>query len=184
MQHGGTRFLETERLILRPFHIEDAPQVFENWASDPEVTEFLTWPTHRSLEQSLAFIQMNVEHYAEPEHYEWALYHIQDRQVIGSLGAMNFQPATRCIELGYALSRAYWGKGYATEAVRAVIRYLFDEVGMLRIQAKHDPANMASGAVMRKCGMLHEGTLRQAIRSNRGITDAELYAILQEDRPS
>ena len=68
------------------------------------------------------------------------------------------------------------------EALAAVMGYLFEEVGMQRIEAGHDPKNPASGAVLRKCGMQYEGTLRCRIRSNQGITDVAWYSLLKEER--
>lgn len=181
MQHKGTLRLETERLILRAFRAEDAAEMFKNWAGDAEATLYVSWPPHQEEAQSLAFIQQHLEQYKDPSHYEWAIYHKESAQVIGSLGAMQPNERTGCVELGYIISRPFWGQGITTEAARAVIRFLFEQVGVLRIQAKFDPQNAASGQVMRKCGMQYEGRLRRAICSNLGITDAHIYAILRED---
>jgi len=85
------------------------------------------------------------------------------------------------MEVGYALSRKHWGQGVMTEAFTAVIRYLFEEVGVLRVSSRHDPNNPASGKVMQKCGLKYEGTLRQSDWNNQGICDAAHYSILRHE---
>ena len=84
-------------------------------------------------------------------------------------------------EIGYCIGRTWWHKGIVSEALTAVIHYLFAEVGMNRISARHDPNNPHSGGVMRKCGMTYEGTTRSSDRNNQGICDAALYAILRSE---
>ena len=82
------------------------------------------------------------------------------------------------MRVGYCLGSKWWGQGIMTEALSAIIRFLFEEVGANRIEARHDPANPASGEVMKKCGMRYEVTLRQAAWSNAGIYDTAIYSIL------
>ena len=83
--------------------------------------------------------------------------------------------------MGYCMGRTHWGKGIMTEALTALIDFFFTEVGVNRIEADHDPNNPASGRVMEKSGMIYEGTLRQAGRSNQGIIDVSRWAILRQD---
>ena len=85
------------------------------------------------------------------------------------------------MELGYCIGKRWWGRGLMTEAVRAVVGYLFAEVGVRRVCAQHDTENPASGAVMRKAGMTKDGVLRQGGRNNRGIVDTAVYSILREE---
>jgi ribosomal-protein-alanine N-acetyltransferase len=83
--------------------------------------------------------------------------------------------------LGYCIGKEWWHLGIMTEALGSVIKYLFEEVGMNRIEARHDTNNPNSGKVMLKCGMKYEGTMRQADMNNQGLSDCSLYAILAED---
>lgn len=83
--------------------------------------------------------------------------------------------------IGYCLSRAFWHKGVMTEAFSEVIRFLFEEVGALRIGACHDPQNPHSGGVMKKCGLTYEGTRRQWGKNNQGICDEVWYSILRAE---
>ena len=182
MKHGGTKRLETERLILRRFTIGDAPQMYANWASDPVVTEFLTWPPHSSEEVSRQVLDSWVEGYARPDAYNWALELKENGEVIGSLSVVRADDDIGELELGWCMSRAHWGRGLMPEAAKAVVDYQFNEVGANRVCAKHDVNNPKSGRVMQKIGMRPEGVLRQAGRNNRGVVDLAVYALLASDR--
>ena len=181
MNHLGTKQLETRRLILRRFTPEDAQAMFSHWASDPEVTKYLTWLTHSSVEVSARIIADWVSHYGEPNYYQWAIVPKELGHPIGSIAVVHADDRVGKAEVGYCIGRNWWHQGYVSEALRVVIRFLMDEVGAGRVEARHDPHNPHSGGVMRKCGMTYEGTLRQADRNNQGICDACIYAILKSD---
>lgn len=83
--------------------------------------------------------------------------------------------------IGYCIGRRWWHQGITSEAFAAVIRYFFETVGAGRVEARHDVNNPHSGGVMRKCGLKHEGTLRQSGRNNQGICDEAWYGILREE---
>ena len=182
MQHKGTCTIETERLILRRFQMEDAAAMHRNWASDPEVTKFLTWPPHASEDVSRYVLGLWVPAYEKADYYQWAIVLKELGEPIGSIAVVKQSDSTQMAHIGYALGRAWWRRGIMTEALRAVMDYLFDEVGFSRIEAMHDPNNPHSGGVMKKCGMKYEGTLRKADRNNQGICDACYYALLAEER--
>ena len=181
MEHKGTKTIETERLVLRPFKADDAEPMYRNWASDPEVTKYLTWPTHRSTEESKQVIADWTEQLKDPAFYQWAIELKEIEEPIGSISVIWIREDIAACEVGYCLSERFWGKGIMPEALAEVIRFLFEEVGMNRIQATHDARNPNSGRVMEKCGMLYEGTMRQASRNNQGIDDSVVRAILKED---
>ena len=84
--------------------------------------------------------------------------------------------------IGYCIGKQWWHQGITSEALNGVIDFLFDQVGVRRVDAKHDPRNPHSGGVMRKCGMQYEGTMRKSDINNQGFCDASWYAILAEDR--
>lgn len=181
MKHLGTKTLETDRLILRPFRAEDAKAMYENWASDPEVTKFLSWPTYKSIDDAHAILKIWLESYEKPDFYQWAIILREQDQPIGSISVVNSDDRVDMAEIGYCIGKTWWGCGIMPEAVKAVMAYLFEKVGVLRLEVGHDPENPASGAVIRKCGFRYEGTLRRRIRSNRGITDVAWYSMLQEE---
>ena len=182
MKHLGTKNLETQRLILRPFLRSDTRAMYDNWAKDPEVTKFLSWPAYKSIGDAHKILDIWVESYQEPNFYQWAIVLKELGQPIGSISVVNSDDRVDMAEIGYCIGRNWWGKGIMPEALKAVMDYLFEDVGMQRIEAGHDPENLASGAVLRKCGLQYEGTLRRRIRSNRGITDVAWYSMLKEER--
>ena len=183
MNHQGTKRLETERLVLRPATIEDAGAMFRNWGSDPEVTKYLTWPTHTGEDVSAMVLTDWVKRYAEPDCYIWMIELKALGEPIGSISVVNAKDEkVQSAEVGYCIGRNWWHQGITSEAMRRVMDYLFDEVGVQRIEARHDPRNPHSGDVMRKCGMRYEGTHRQADWNNQGICDAAYYAMLVEER--
>ena len=180
MNHTGTVTLKTPRLTLRPFTPDDAQDMFTNWASDPEVTKFLTWPTHTTMEVSQWVCNDWVSHYVELDYYQWAI--VYDGHAIGSIAVVEHDDRVGKAHIGYALSRKMWHMGIMTEALQAVMDHLFDEVGYQRLEARHDPRNPHSGGVMKKCGMKYEGTLRRSDVNNQGLCDACWYSILDDER--
>lgn len=184
LMHKGTQKLETLRLILRKAMLEDAQAMYENWASDPEVTKFLTWPAYSSVDVAKERMKIWAEGYGSNEYYQWMIVPKDLNQPIGSISVVSMDDQTQKAEIGYCIGRRWWHQGIMSEALRAVIDFLFDEVGMNRIEAKHDPNNPHSGGVMRKCGMKYEGISRQSSRNNQGICDTACYSILKSEHSS
>lgn len=182
MKHLGTKQIETQRLLLRPFTLEDATAMYHNWASDPVVTKFLMWPTHASEEVSRMVLSDWVSHYGEESYYQWAIVPRDFGQPIGSIAAVHIHDRVGKAEVGYCIGKKWWHQGIMTEALGAVIDFFFEDVGANRVEACHDPNNSHSGAVMAKCGMTYEGTHRQASFNNQGLCDLSWYAILASDR--
>ena len=182
MKHVGTQVIETERLILRPVVREDAATMHRNWTGDPEVTKYLTWPTHASVDVTEGFAEYLLQCYQDPKNYGWCIV-LKDEspEPIGMISVVDMNEAAESVHIGYCLGRKWWGRGVMTEALGAVIDFAFNTLGANRVDARHDPRNPASGAVMRKCGMVYEGTHRQSDRNNQGICDAAWYSILKAD---
>lgn len=181
LKHKGTITIETHRLILRRAKIEDAEVMFNNWANDPEVTKYLTWPPHGNVEVTKKVIESWVAEYEKDDYYQWMIVLKETQQPIGSLMVSTVGRA-QTAHIGYCIGKAWWHQGIMSEALKAVIDFLFDEVGYHRVESMHDPNNPNSGKVMAKCGMKYEGTHRQADRNNQGICDACYYAILASER--
>ena len=183
MNHLGTRVLETQRLTLRPFTLEDASAMFRNWAGDPEVTTYLMWPTHTSQAVSAGVLTDWVKQYEKSDVYLWAIVPRALGEPIGSISVVEpIDEKVRAAEVGYCIGKRWWHQGITSEALGRVMAFLFDEVGVSRVEARHDPRNPRSGAVMRKCGMKYEGTHRCADWNNQGICDAAIYALLAGER--
>lgn len=182
MNKKGTQRIETHRLILRPFTIEDAQDMFDNWASDPEVTRFLTWPAHTGVEVTRRVLTDWIGRYGDDGFMNWAIEWKENGSVIGNISVVKLNEDTEAADIGYCLSRAYWGRGIMPEALRAVMDYLFDTVGLNRVAACHDVKNPKSGRVMAKAGMKQEGILRGGGRNNQGICDEVWCALTRGDR--
>ena len=181
MQKIGTKTIETERLILRRFRVEDAAEMYHNWASDPAVTKYLTWKVHANVEVTAALLSDWVQQYADGGYFNWAIELKETGRVIGNISVVRLNEAADAAEIGYCMTRALWGRGIMPEALRAVMVYLFDEAQMNRIMAAHDVNNPKSGRVMQKAGMQFEGVMRQAARNNCGLCDLAVYAALKSD---
>jgi len=172
--------LETERLVLRPLLRKDAEDIF-SYASDPEVARYVLWDPHRSVAETRAYIRYIRSLYRHGLPSSWAVVLRNSGSVIGTIGFMWYSETNSAAEIGYSFSRAEWNRGYATEALNAVINSVFSALPLNRLEAQHDIRNPASGRVMEKCGMVREGILRQRIRNKGELIDVVLYAILRSD---
>ncbi len=183
MKHCGTQRLETDRLILRRYVSGDAPAMYKNWASDPEVTRFLMWQTHSSEDVSQNITDEWVKEYSNDNYYHWAIV-LKDNfdEPIGDIAVVHMNEDVSMMHIGYCIGRAWWHQGITSEALKAVMDFLFDVVDVNRIESRHDPRNPNSCKVMQKCGMKYEGTLRSSDWNNQGICDACYYALLKSER--
>lgn len=182
MQHKGTVLIETDRLILRRFRLDDCEAAFQNWTSDELVTEFLRWPTHKNIDTTKTIIQSWVDGYAADNFYQWAivLKNSGDKP-IGSIGVVEQNDTLNMLHIGYCIGSKWWNQGITSEAFKSVISFLFEHVKVNRIESQHDPRNHNSGRVMMKCGLKYEGKLREADISNKGVVDASVYSILARE---
>ncbi|QUI23747.1 GNAT family N-acetyltransferase [Vallitalea pronyensis] len=180
--HKGTQRIETNRLILRRFSKSDAHDMFHNWANDEDVTRFLTWEPHKTIEVTETILDTWTQGYTEENYYMWAIVPKDYGKVIGSISVGNQSDGNDHCEIGYCISKAYWGQGITTEAFQAVIQYLMHTVGYERIQAIHYVENAASGRVMEKAGLTYEGCMRHFHKHEEGhYYDCALYGIIRED---
>lgn len=182
MNKAGTQDIETSRLLLRRFRIEDAEDMFNNWASDPEVTRFLTWPVHSSVDVTRSLLKDWITRYTDGGYFNWVIEYKKTGKAIGNISVVKLNESTEAADMGYCMSRSYWGQGIMPEALIAVTDYLFDVVGLNRIAACHDVNNPKSGRVMEKAGMRQEGILRAAGKNNLGICDEVWHAIIRSDK--
>ncbi len=177
---GDLPSLETERLLLRKLRLEDAGDLFE-YASDPAVSRYTTWEAHKAIEDSRAVLSHWIDLYNTRQMAPWGVEHKGNAKLIGTCGFVSWAPRHARAEVAYALSRPYWGKGYTTEAVRAVIAFGFNMMGLNRIEARCDPLNVASVRVMEKAGMKFEGALRQQMFVKGVYVDRMMYSILRAE---
>lgn len=182
MKHCGTQKIETDRLILRRFMPEDYQSMYNNWASDPDVSKFLTWLTHTDAEVSRKIVTEWVNSYEKNNYYQWAItFKNECDNPFGSISVVFTDENTLTFEIGYCIGKKYWRQGITSEALLAVIDFLFENTDVNRIEAIHDVNNPNSGKVMKKCGMIFEGTHRQGSRNNTGLCDVNYYSILRKE---
>lgn len=155
-------------MILRRYVNADAAAMYKNWASDQEVTRFLTWPTHPNQEVSGRVIEDWVNQYSDDSYYHWAII-LKDNgeEPIGDIAVVSLKENVSMAHVGYCIGRNWWHQGITSEALKAVMEFLFDVVAVNRIEARHDPRNPNSGGVMEKCGMKYEGTLHSSDWNNQ-----------------
>lgn len=166
--------LETERLILRPFTIDDAFDMFNGWACDDEVTKYLTWNTHDSIETTKQIINMWIEQYKKPERINFAFELKSEDKLIGGIDVVGY--IDKIPVIGYVLSREYWGFGYMTEACKKVIEFLFSlGYDTVRIDAFFD--NIASNKVIKKCGGLYIDTYEEFLPQKNKKVKINRYLI-------
>ncbi|RRD95273.1 N-acetyltransferase [Clostridiales bacterium COT073_COT-073] len=181
MKNKGTKMLETERLVLRKFIMDDAFFAYQNWMSDELVTKYLRWQAHENIEITKEVLKSWILQYSNLDFYQWAIVLKENNEPIGSIGAVGQDDKIGMVHIGYCIGSKWWHRGITSEALQAMISFFFNEIGLNRIESQHDPENIYSGKVMKKCGLHYEGTLRQADFNNQGIVDACMYSILREE---
>ena len=180
MRYAAFRTLETPRLILRALSREDIPAYYARLGSSEDVTRYMLFQPHRDISESVASIEKAICRYETGKCYRWAITLKESNELIGILEPLRFDEEKDSCSFAYMLGKDFWGRGYATEALKAVFHFLFTEMGIQRVEADHMAANPASGAVMRKCGMVFQGIRENAYEKNGIKQDAILYAITRE----
>jgi [ribosomal protein S5]-alanine N-acetyltransferase len=146
----------TPRVYLEPLKYEDAEEIFYTYASKPEATRFVSWPTHQSVSDTNAFLSYAQTARRQHKDYSFAIRTLKENRLIGSIGVMNFDGE---IQFGYILSPTQWNKGYATEVCKAILKFLKNQSGVKRIFTFVAPANVPSIRVLNKCGLIEEALL-------------------------
>ncbi len=173
-------FLETKRLILRAFELSDAKDV-QRLAGDRAVAEMTTNIPHPYRDgMAEEWIGSHQEHYEKGKGVHFAITTKGEGCLIGAISLMNTVSEHQA-EMGYWIGKSYWNQGYCTEAAQAVMEFGFKQFNLVRIHACHFKSNPASGRIMQKLGMKHEGCRRRHVRKGDHFEDLELYGILREE---
>jgi [ribosomal protein S5]-alanine N-acetyltransferase len=172
--------LETERLTLRPFALSDAATV-QRLAGDHAIADTTAAIPH-PYEDGMAekWISTHPEVFDQVKGVIFAITFKPQGTLVGAIG-LHDMTAGHQAELGYWIGKPYWSQGFCTEASRALLKYAFETLGFNRIHCHHYSRNPASGRVMQKLGMTHEGRRRQHVCKWGKFEDIELYAILKAD---
>ncbi len=149
-----------QRLVLRRPRFSDADDIFDNYASDPEVTRYVTWRPYKDRSEVPPFLKSRLSRWDSGEEYSWALTMPQEDRVIGMIG---YRVRGHAAGIGYVLGRKYWGRGYMTEAGKMIVDWAGGLESIYRVWAACDVENKASARVLEKLGMQLEGILRRYI---------------------
>lgn len=185
MNKIGTKELETERLILRRIKAEDYLEGFNNWCSNPKVAKYTTWEAHKTPDETKELFENWEKQYEDLSVFRWVAVNKETGELMGTIDVVDSSKESNdndVFEIGYCYGEKFWGKGYGTESLKEVMKFLFEEVGAEVIFARHLSQNPGSGKVMLKSGMKYEGTQRGRYIDKDGIrNDMITYSILREE---
>jgi RimJ/RimL family protein N-acetyltransferase len=170
---------DTARLQLRKPLPTDAEVIFRQYAQDPDVTRYVSWRSHATVNETREFVRSCLNAWAEGKSFHWVILQKADQQLVGMISA---RVESHRWELGYVLARPFWGDGYMTETVKGIIDWAFLQPEIYRVWAVCDVDNRASARVMEKAGMTREGTLRRwSVHPNVNAEprDSFCYAIVK-----
>ncbi len=172
--------LETTRLVLRPFTPTDAPHLLA-LISDRQVAATTLRIPHPCTSAHVAeWLSTHMQEYEAGQTIRWAITRQPDRALVGGVSLFR-KPEFESAELGFWIGKAYWGQGYASEAASRVLAYGFEHVRLNRIEAHFMDENLASGSVLTKLGLQHEGLHRQLIKRWEQFKDVHTYAVLRDE---
>ncbi len=172
--------LETERLILRRISKKDALDMYE-YARNPDVSKYLTWSAHESLSYTSGYIKFLIKKYRKGEFFDWGIETKDTKKLIGTCGFSVFDPQNKKVEIGYVLNPEFHNKGYATECVKCIIDYAFNELDMHRIEVRIMDGNTASERVIQKLGFKLEGTSTDEMLIKGDFKTIHHYALIRRD---
>ena len=175
--HKGTQEIKTERLLLRKIQPEDI-EMIHTWMNDPEIVKYEDWKPHESADYTRGFISYLTGDYESEATYCWGIQ--LDEEIMGFAMVVDVNEWSGTI--AYYLKKDCWSKGYATETVNSIMNYMFLEVGLDRIVAKHSIKNIASGKVLQKVGMRYRGHVKEfEYYTNKSEWhDCDFYAITKK----
>ncbi len=172
--------LETERLTLRPFTLDDASDV-QRLAGDPAIADMtLNIPHPYKDGMAEGWISKHQEAFDKGDQVTLAITRTEDGTLLGAISLVAIAAGHQA-EMGYWVGKPYWGDGCCTEAARAVTWYAFTDLNLIRVHARHITRNPASGRVMQKIGMKHEGSQRLHVKKGDALEGMELYGILKDE---
>lgn len=175
--------IETERLTLKPLAIDDSDSLLEIF-SDPEVMRYWNTAPWTTIQDAIDFINESNESMRRQESLILGVYLKSTGELAGKCMLFSYDRESKRAEIGFGLSRSFWGKGYIREAGEALIRYGFNSLGLRRIEAEIDPDNQSSAKALEKLGFSREGLLRQRWEVNGIVSDSAMYGRLVSDRPA
>lgn len=177
----GTLDIDTGRLLLRKFTSEDALSAMNNWAGDEYIQKMYGEPAYKTLDDTAALLDKYIKGYESGYYYRWAVIEKASGECIGQIAYFLVDRNNHFGEIEYCIGTAFQGKGYATEATKAVIEYGFNKIGLHKVQICVRPSNMPSRKVIEKCGFTYEGTLRDYFLIDGKYEGRMFFSILRKE---
>lgn len=177
---GNMPRFESERLKFRAIKRGDLEDIFE-YSNNPQTSQYLLWSPHQNIFVTQEFIDIVLSKYKSGEYHDWAIVLKKSNKMIGTCGFTRIDEDNKTIEIGYVINPTYWGNGYATEAVNAILEFAFTELDINRVEARFMAGNDASLTVMKKVGMTFEGYLRDAAFSKGQYKTIGVSSILKRE---
>lgn len=172
--------LETKRLKLRKITLDDVEDMY-SYCSNEEVPKYASWNAHNSLEETKETIERVINQWENKKLVHWGIEYKENRKLIGTIEFVTLDTQHKVAEIGYAVSQEYWGKGIATEAANEVIKFGFNNINLVRIQARCYLENIGSARVMEKAKMSFEGVIRKGLYVKGKHQDLKMYSILSDE---
>ena len=177
MEYVQIRALKTPRLVLRKLRREDTAAYYERLGSSEAVTRYMLFEPHQDISDSVSSIEKILGRYEAGKCYRWGITQAENDSLIGVIDLLKFDEEKNTCSFAYMLAEEFWGRGFGTEALRAVLDFAFTELKVAAVEADHFAENAASGAVMRKVGMTYQGTAKDKYVKNGVYYDAPRYRI-------
>ena len=181
MEQTQTNAFETLRLICRPFKEGDESDMLTNWAADPDIQLEYGEPVYQTIEQVRALLEKYLNCYQTDGFYRWAIIEKQSGQNIGQIAFCKMFPDVKTAEIEYCISKHFWGKGYAGEALAGLIAYAFENTDFDRLEAYHRAENAKSGRVLVKSNMHITDTVERFKRAGEQPAGEVCYCIERND---
>lgn len=177
MKHCGTKKIETERLLLRPFIMEDAVQMMYNWIADPQIQHAYGEPVYTTEKEIRELLVKWIGSYTKADFYRWAIIEKRSNQNIGQIAFCRVYSDCSTAEVEYCIGQVFWGRGYASEALKAIIRFAFSVGDFNRIEAYHRAENEKSGRVLNKGPMHMTENIQRFLREKTDPAGEICYCI-------
>ena len=181
LSHIGTQTIITERLTLRPFTYEDNNDMLTYWVSDPQIQSLYSEPTYTTTSEVKELLDKYISGYIKSDYYRWAIIEKDSNICIGQIAIFLVDNKNHFCEIEYALGKQFHRQGYATEAVKAILDFCFNQVNFHKMQVCHKEGNIASQGVINKCNFTYEGTLRDFFYTDKGYVNRLYYSMLKSE---
>lgn len=181
LTHIGTKTIETKRLILRKFEYSDDEAMLKYWVADEKIQFLYSEPIYSTKDEVKELLDKYINSYTQDNYYRWAIIFKENNQCIGQIAYFLVDDKNHFAEIEYCIGREFQRMGLATEATKAIIKVGFENINLHKVQICHKFINIPSKKVIKKCGFLYEGTLRDYFYMDGEYVDRLYYSILKSE---